>query len=283
VRGGTPSEAGLFAAAPALTMLAMLGPVAAGLAGTLLPAFGYLPAAGISGFSLAPFVDLFDWPGLGQAVRLSVTTGLFATALALAGVTLLFAGWSGTRAFRALERLLSPLLSVPHAAMAFGLAFLIAPSGWIARGLSPWATGWERPPDILIVQDSLGITMTLGLVAKEMPFLLLMGLAAMGQSDAARRMRVVQAAGYGRVTGWLKAVFPSIYAQIRLPVYVVLAYSMSVVDVALILGPSTPSPLSVQIVRWMSDPDLSMRLVASSGALLQLGLVIGALALWRAG
>ncbi|SFQ59915.1 putative thiamine transport system permease protein [Roseivivax halotolerans] len=283
MRGGTPSEAGLFAAAPALTMLAMLGPVAAGLAGTLLPAFGYLPAAGISGFSLAPFVDLFDWPGLGQAMRLSVTTGLFATALALAGVTLLFAGWSGTRAFRALERLLSPLLSVPHAAMAFGLAFLIAPSGWIARGLSPWATGWERPPDILIVQDSLGITMTLGLVAKEMPFLLLMGLAAMGQSDAARRMRVVQAAGYGRVTGWLKAVFPSIYAQIRLPVYVVLAYSMSVVDVALILGPSTPSPLSVQIVRWMSDPDLSMRLVASAGALLQLGLVIGALALWRAG
>ena len=73
-------------------------------------------------------------------------------------------------------------------------------------------------------------------------------------------MRVAQALGYGRVTGWLKTVFPPVYAQIRLPVYVVLAYSMSVVDVAMILGPSTPPPLSVQIVRWMSDPDLSQRL-----------------------
>ncbi|MCE0505087.1 ABC transporter permease subunit [Roseivivax sp. GX 12232] len=279
----TISGAGPFAAAPVLTVLVMLGPVAAGLAGTLLPAFGYLPAAGLDAVSLDPFRDLADWPGLWPAMRLSVTTGLAATLLALGGVALLFAGWSGTRAFRALERLLSPLLSVPHAAMAFGLAFLIAPSGWIARALSPWATGWERPPDLLIVQDPWGIALTMGLVAKEMPFLLLMALAALGQTDARRRLRVAQAAGYGRVAGWLKAVFPGIYAQIRLPVYVVLAYSMSVVDVALILGPSTPPPLSVQVVRWMSDPDLSMRLVASAAALLQLALVLGALALWRLG
>ncbi|MHA6326396.1 ABC transporter permease [Roseivivax sp. CAU 1753] len=264
-------------------MLVMLGPVAAGLAGTLAPAFGYLPAAGLRDWSLDAFRSLLDWPGLPAAMRLSVVSGLLATVLALGGVVLLFAGWSGTRAFRALERLLSPLLSVPHAAMAFGLAFLIAPSGWVARALSPWLTGWDRPPDLLIVQDGWGLAMVAGLVAKEMPFLLLMGLAAMGQADATRRMRVAQAAGYGRVIGWLKAVFPAIYAQIRLPVYVVLAYSMSVVDVALILGPSTPPPLSVQVVRWMADPDLAMRLTASAAALLQLALVVGALAVWRAG
>ncbi|MEO1308334.1 MAG: ABC transporter permease subunit, partial [Pseudomonadota bacterium] len=75
-------------------------------------------------------------------------------------------------------------------------------------------------------------------------------------------------------------VFPSIYAQIRLPVYVVLAYSMSVVDVALILGPNTPPTLSVQIVRWMSDPDLALRLQAAAGAVAQFGLVLGALTFW---
>ena len=32
--------------APPLTLLIFLGPVAAGLIGTLLPAFGYLPALG---------------------------------------------------------------------------------------------------------------------------------------------------------------------------------------------------------------------------------------------
>lgn len=268
---------------PILTLLAMLGPVAAGLWGTVLPAFGHLPAAGLAGPSLDPFRDLFDWAGLPRAVMLSLSTGVLATGISLAIVALVTAGWSGTRPFRALERLLSPLLSVPHAAAAFGLAFLIAPSGWLSRLVSPGLTGWERPPDILIVQDSWGLTMTAGLIIKEVPFLLLITLAALGQADAQRSTTIAQALGYGRVTGWLKTVFPRVYAQIRPPVYVVLAYSMSVVDVAVILGPNTPPPLSVQIVKWMSDPDLAMRLEAAAGALLQLGLVVGALLFWRIG
>ena len=109
--------------------------------------------------------------------------------------------------------------------------------------------------------------MAAGLTVKEMPFLLLMALAALGQVDGTRKMRVAAALGYGRIGGWLKTVFPAVYAQIRLPVYVVLAYSMSVVDVALILGPSTPPTLSVQIVKWMGDPDLAMRLTAAAAAL----------------
>ena len=261
----------------------MLGPVAAGLWGTLLPAFGHLPAAGLTGPSLDPFRDLFDWGGLPRAVMLSLSTGLLATSISLAIVVLVTAGWSGTRPFRALERLLSPLLSVPHAAAAFGLAFLIAPSGWLSRVISPGLTGWDRPPDILILQDTWGLTMTAGLIVKEVPFLLLITLAALGQADARRSVSIAQALGYGRLTGWLKTVFPRVYAQIRPPVYVVLAYSMSVVDVAVILGPNTPPPLSVQIVKLMSDPDLTMRLEAAAAALVQLGLVIGALIFWRLG
>jgi len=268
---------------PALTLLAMLGPVVAGLWGTLLPAFGHLPSAGLHGPSLDPFRNLFAWGGLADAARLSLTTGLVATALSLGIVALISASWSGTKAFRVLERLLSPLLSVPHAAAAFGLAFLIAPSGWVARLLSPALTGWERPPDFLILQDPLGLAMIAGLVVKEVPFLLLMTIAAIGQAQPRRSLLVAQSLGYGRVTGWLKTVFPRVYSQIRLPVYVVIAYSMSVVDVALILGPTTPPTLSVQIVKWMSDPDLSMRLTGAAAALLQLALVIGVLFFWWLG
>lgn len=261
----------------------MLGPVVAGLWGTLLPAFGHLPAAGLTGPSLDPFRDLFAWAGLPRAVLLSLSTGILATSISLLIVMLITAGWSGTRPFRVLERLLSPLLSVPHAAAAFGLAFLIAPSGWLSRLLSPGLTGWDRPPDLLIVQDTWGLTMTAGLIVKEVPFLLLITLAALGQTDARRSVTISQALGYGRLTGWLKTVFPLVYAQIRPPIYVVLAYAMSVVDVAVILGPNTPPSLSVQIVKWMSDPDLAMRLEGAAGALLQLALVIGALVFWRLG
>lgn len=268
---------------PILTFLVLLGPVVAGLYGTVLPAFGHLPAAGLHGPSLHPFLQLFEWAGLGQAVLLSISTGFIATLCALGIVSLAMAGWSGTRAFALLERLLSPLLSIPHAAAAFGLAFLIAPSGLFARLVSPWLTGWDRPPDLLIVHDVYGLTMALGLIVKEVPFLMLIMLAALGQVNARRSVSVAQTMGYGRVTAWFKTVFPRVYPQIRLPVYVVLAYSMSVVDVAVILGPNTPPTLSVYIVKLMADPDLSLRLQGAAAALLQLTLVIGALIVWRMG
>ena len=53
---------------PAVTLLALIGPVIAGLWGTLLPAFGHLPAAGHAGPSLDPFLQLFAWVGFWPSV-----------------------------------------------------------------------------------------------------------------------------------------------------------------------------------------------------------------------
>jgi putative thiamine transport system permease protein len=261
----------------------MVGPVVAGVLGTLVPAFGYLPALGGDRIGLQAFAMLFDWPGITRASVLSITTGFAATGLSLLIVVLICAAWSGSRAFRAIERMLSPLLSVPHAAAAFGLAFLIAPSGWIPRATSPWLTGWERPPDLLILQDPYGISLIAGLVVKEVPFLLLMTLAALSQIRTRQARDTALALGYAPVSAWIKTVFPRVYAQIRLPVYAVLAFSMTVVDVSLILGPTTPPTLAVQILKWMNDPDLTLRFLASAAAVWQLVLVVGALILWRLG
>ena len=144
---------GFLPIVPMLTLLVMLGPILAGIYGTILPALGYLPAAGLTAVSLHSFASVLGWVGLPRAAMLSVSTGLLATSVSLL-IVVLTAGWSGSRPFRVIERLLSPLLAVPHAAAAFGLAFLIAPSGWIARLLSPAITGWDRPPDLLILQDT---------------------------------------------------------------------------------------------------------------------------------
>ncbi|PZR00991.1 MAG: ABC transporter permease [Cereibacter sphaeroides] len=249
----------------------MTGPIAAGLSGTVMTAAD------------GGFTRLWNWPGLGAAVRLSVVTGVAATLLSV-GITLaIVAGLHGGRLFGAMTRALSPLLALPHAAAALGLAFLIAPSGWIARMISPWATGWQQPPDILILNDPMGLSLIAGLVIKEVPFLLLMVLAALPQADAARRQMLTASLGYGRGSGWLFAVLPAIWPQIRLPVIAVLAYSMTNVDMAMILGPTRPPTLSMQVVLWMTSPDLMGRAPASAGALLQLGLVLGVLALlWGA-
>lgn len=266
---------------PLFALLLLLMPVLSGVAGVVLGSFGYFPALGKTELGLAPFRELFSEPGIGLSIWLSVSTGLLATVLAFAITMLVLAAGSGRRRFDNFHALLAPLLSVPHAAAAFGLAFLIAPSGWIARLFSPWLTGWDRPPDLLILNDPQGLSMVAALVVKEVPFLLLVSLAALGQVKNRRSLTVANALGYGRLIGWFKTVLPLVYAQIRLPVYVVLAYSMSVVDVAIILGPNTPPPLAVQVVRWMSDPDLLMRTQAAAGAVVQILLVAAALVVWR--
>jgi putative thiamine transport system permease protein len=265
---------------PLAALLILVVPVLASLGGVLLPAFGYFPALGRAVPSLQAFRDLIDEPGLSRSVLLSLGTGLAATAGAFTLVMAFLAGWIGTRLFAAIERSLSPLLSLPHAAAAFGFGFLIAPSGFLARLASPWATGWEHPPDLLIVQDRFGVAMTLCLVAKEAPFLFLMALAALPQVRAAETDRAVAALGYGRSLRFVFGVFPALYRQIRLPTLAVLAFSTSVVDIALILGPTTPAPLSVRVLGWQTDPDLGQRLVAAAGAALQLATTASALLVW---
>lgn len=258
-----------LALAPWALGLGLALPIAAGLAGTLAPA---LTGGG--------FQSLVDWPGLPRAMALSLGTGLVSTILSLAITALLIGCLHGTRGFALLRRALSPLLSLPHAAAALGLAFLIAPSGWIARALSPWATGWTDPPDLLILNDPMGLALTAGLVTKEVPFLLLIALSVLPQTDAPRRAEIAAGLGYGRAMGFALATFPALYRSLRLPVFAVLAYGMTNVDMALILGPSLPPPLAVQVADWMADPRLARLPTAAAGAVVQLALVVAAIALW---
>jgi putative thiamine transport system permease protein len=256
----------------------------AGVIGTLLPAFGYLPAIGGEHFSLAPWRILFEQPGVLTSVRLSLQTGLLATLLSLAIAAGFCAMADDTPLYRRMAALVSPMLATPHVAVAIGLAFLIAPSGWLLRLVSPALTGWERPPaDLVTVRDPQGLAMVLGLLLKEVPYLVLMIAAALHQVPH-RALRTVGATlGYRTAAAWFKLVFPLVYAQVRLPVYAVLAFSLSTVEVGLILAPSNPPPLAVLAARWFADYDLQRYFPAAAAAVLQGLLVLGALAVWRLG
>jgi putative thiamine transport system permease protein len=267
--------------APILVLIVLIAPVGLGLALTLLPAFGYLPVLGGEHFTLAYFTQLFAVPGLAHSVTVSLMAGLLTPLCALSLVLLFLAGAAGTRLERWMRRLVAPLLAIPHAAAAFGLAFLIAPSGLFMRLISPELNGLNSPPDVLIVNDYWGLTMSAALIIKEIPFLLLMALAALPQIEPQKRVAIARSLGYRPCRAWLMTVVPALYPLIRLPVYAVIAFASATVDVSLILGPSLPYTLSVMVLQWFNDPDLSYRFVAAAGALLQLGVTVFALLLWR--
>ncbi len=270
----------LLRLAPTLTIAAFAGPIVAGLIGTLLPAFGFLPAIGGHAFQLGSWRALWAFPGVATSLQLTLFTGWIATALAVLITLGLMALLHHRPAVRRLGTLLAPLLAMPHSALAIGFAFLITPSGWLARVVSPELSGWTLPPDISTVGHPSGWPLVVCLLLKEVPYLLLMTLGALNQVPARAHTSVARSLGYGPVQAFLKLVLPQVYPQIRLPVLAVLAFSLSVVDVAMILGPGNPPTLAVLALSWFSDPDVQLYFQAAAAATLLLGVVAASMALW---
>jgi putative thiamine transport system permease protein len=205
-----------------------------------------------------------------------------ATLLALLLAVAAAAALHDRTALRWARPLLAPLLAVPHLAAAAGFAFLVAPSGLIIRCLSPWMTGLHQPPDIPTLQDPWGVALAVGLGLREAPFLLLAILAAQEQRCLEHPLAAARTLGCGPVGAWLKIALPAVWPLVRLPTLAVLVFGLSVVDVAIVLGPNAPPTFAVLLLDLFQDVDLDHRLEASAGALLLLG-VVGLAALALAG
>ncbi|WP_240538240.1 ABC transporter permease [Rhodoferax sp. PAMC 29310] len=236
-------------------------------------------------FDLTAWHDLWadtqTWP----AVYLTLVTGLLASGLAMALAAWLLSHHFPGRHWARLVRALGPLLAVPHAAFAIGLAFLIAPSGWFLRALSPWASGLDAPPPWPTTQDPWGLGLVMVLVAKEVPFLLWAAATQLQRADVAHTwMRELQAArsmGYSPRTAWWRVLWPQLWPRLRWPMLAVLAYNLTVVDMALVIGPTSPPTLAVLAWQWLLDADVARNAQGTAAAWLLAALVVSlTLLLW---
>jgi putative thiamine transport system permease protein len=264
-------------------LIIFLLPVLLGISGVLLPAAGYFPALGFTQFSLHPALSFITAPGVGAAIWLALKTGLIASVLSLLCCFIILTGLMHDRIFSLVRRTLAALVAVPHSAIAIGLVFLLAPSGWLMRILSPAITGFNSPPDWSLVPDPYGWALIFGLMAKEIPFLLMVSLAAIATLPVRQFEQIANSLGYGRVATWTMLILPLIYRQIRLPVFAVLVFSLSVVDMALLLAPTLPPPLAILVLHGFLDADLAARLPASFGAILQIALAVISIGIWYVG
>jgi putative thiamine transport system permease protein len=268
-----------------LLMAVVAAPLLAGLVFVLLPAFGYFPVLGGDAVSLGPWRELAQQPGLLSALRATLISAFVATPIALALALFLAARIAPDgQVRRGLPRfaaaVLSWLLATPHASFAIGLAFLLAPSGWLMR-LAALIVPIDRPPDLLLLRDPLGLGLAAGLILKETPFLFFAALAALRQLAPGAALHLGASLGYAPGTAWIKLVAPRLYRLLRLPLYAALAYGLSAVDMALVLGPGAPPTLAVLALDLTRDPDLAQHFPAAALAVAHLGLVLLALASWR--
>ena len=253
-----------------LCALSLAAPVAGGLLLLLL-----------EGLAKGHVSLLLAQPELWHSLGLSLWVAGAPTVGALPSTALLRAGGEGRPWTPGLRRLLSPLLALPHVAFAIGVAFLLAPSGWLLRLISPALTGFDLPPDWQTLRDPWGLGLILALILKETPFLLLMALSALDPAQISRQLWLGQTMGFSGPQIWWRLLLPALWPALRLPLYAVAAYGLGVVDLALLLGPDAPAPLAVRLWLWYQDPDLQWRGASASGALLLLALNLLLLAALR--
>ena len=255
-------------------LLLLCIPVLAGLVGVIFPALGYFPAIGANSFSLDVFRTLFALDDIWHMVWLSLFTGVGSTLLAMAGAFLLLATFYQSSWLEKVQGLLSPFLVFPHAAAAIALLFVLSPSGIFARLMV--LGGDDAPPaagSSFFPYDEFGFSVLLALSLKELPFIILMALSVMSQPLIKKKLlgyvNVGASLGYSPTASFFKLVAPSIFTQIKLPILAVLVFATSNVEIPLILGSNNPSTLAVAIMHWFNHIDLSMRLLASGAAVLQ--------------
>ena len=271
-------------------LLLLCIPVLAGLVGGIFPALGYFPAIGANAFSTQVFATLFDLPDIWQMMWLSLFTGIGSTLLAVIAAFCILATFYQSSLLGKIQGVLSPFLVFPHAAAAISLLFVVSPSGIFAavttRLNAYFSHAFTTPfvneisemalpaaNDGTLLYDSLGLSILIALSLKELPFILLMTLSVMSQPLVKKKLtgyvKVGTALGYSPTASFFKLVLPTIFSQIKLPLLAVLVFATSNVEIPLILGPNNPSTLAVAIMHWFNHIDLSMRLLASSAAVVQ--------------
>ena len=255
-----------------------------------LSALVLLPLMAVGLLALYSLADMAAWqslvaaPQTGEALVLTLWTGVVSTAMAWWISAWLLAQAFVRQRLSRMSRALPAMLATPHAALAIGLVFLVAPSGWLLRAVSPGLTGFDFPPPWPTTQDPWGLGLMVALVLKEVPFLLWTAASQLQRDDVRRRWQaehsLAQTLGYGPSRAWWRVIWPQLAPRMWWPLMAVLAYGLTVVDMALVIGPASPPTLAVLAWQWLQDADLAVNAQgAAAGGLLAL-LVLASGLLW---
>lgn len=211
--------------------------------------------------SLTHWQALFADPQLPHALLATlVSTTIAAVGALLIALLVIVALWPGPKWQRMCARL-PWLLAIPHVAFATSALLLFADGG-LLYDYFPYFT----PP-----MDRFGIGLGLTLAVKESAFLLWILAAVLSEKRLLQQVIVLDSLGYSRwqCLNWL--LLPSVAPSLAMAMLAIVAWSLSVVDVAIILGPGNPPTLAVISWQWLTQGDADQQ---TKGALASLLLML---------
>lgn len=228
----------------------------------------YLPLFSAAGF-LRPALIPENWrllsedPQFGQALSATLISSLIAVGGALALTLLVIAALWPSPGWQRLTTRLPILLALPHVAFATGALLLFAEGGVIYRFL----------PGLHAIPDRYGIGLGLVLAVKESAFLLWVSWAVLGEKRLSEQLIVLRSLGYGRGQCLRYLILPVLLPALGIALLATTAWTLSVVDVAIILGPGNPPTLAVLAWQWLNQGDESSQIKGQLACVMLLALL----------
>lgn len=272
---------GAWALAPAVVALGLL--LAAGLGYAVAQSLGALPLAGDANLGVGAYRELLTGdagpPDLWRSAAFTLWVSAASTLLA-AMLAVLFIAWLDrprTRGRGFAAGLLHVNLAIPHAVWAVAVLLLVSQSGILAR-LTAAVGLIDSPADFpALARDRFGIGIVLHFATKEMPFLVLIGLALLRAQP--RELGTVAdtlgARGLRRVRLF---ILPAVLPGLAVASALVFAFVFGAYEAPVVLGASSPRMLSVVGLDLFSSPDLAARPAAMALGVL-MTLAVGLMAL----
>lgn len=229
-------------------------PVVLGGGYSLASALG-LVGTGANGFDPGRIMRVLGDPETWRATSWTLATAGVATVLATAAATTVAIRLRTSRSGRWLA--VFPL-GVPHLAAALAALLLLGQSGLLSR--LAFAAGMVTGPAAfpVLVYDRPGVALTLAFAWKEFPFLVLTALAILDTrtdllAEVARTLGASKRQIFRRVT------WPLLWRGLAPAVIAAFAFLIGQYEMAALLAPSDPTPLSVLTFERASDPLLAHR------------------------
>jgi putative spermidine/putrescine transport system permease protein len=241
--------------APAVGVIGVL--FVGGLGVAFVQSLGYMPAIGLTGWSLDAYRQVLGDEDFVDSLLLTlyvsgVSTGLSTVLAVLAALAL-------RRSRGRLSAVVFQLpITIPHLVAAVGIALVVAQTGLGARLAAALGLIGEPKdfPALLYDRYSVGIILTY--VWKEVPFIALVVLASL-RGVASELEEVARTLGAGAWQRFWYVVFPVISPSVVAASLLVFAFTFGAFEVPYLLGKSYPTMLPVMAYNEYREIDLAAR------------------------
>lgn len=204
-----------------------------------------------------------------QALYATVISTLISVGGATSLALLVVAHLWQTSAWTRFRLQLPFLLAIPHVAFAASLLLLFADGGWLSQLIPGWHPG----------ADPLGIGLGAALALKESGFVIWATHAALGRCKLDAAFTMGRSLGFGPGRAFFRLIVPQLRGDLGWIIATLTAWSLFVVDVALMIGPGNPPTLSTLAWQWINQPHPELYAKGLVTCLILIALFAGLMAL----